>query len=319
MSQLIKQVADERNITSVIDLGSGQGYLSRALAFEHGLEVLAVDMSEIQTKGAVKFDNKALKIQKKSEDGLPNLKHVTERITPENIADVLTRWGSSIDKSWLVTGLHTCGDLSPMIFNLFAECPQVACVVNVGCCYNALTSSGFPMSSYVKKKCMPFGSTARVLSCHSPSRWLDEGEQCITISNNYLFRGLFQEMMVDRGLSDINDPPILGRIKQNKSFPLFVKAALKKMKLPDDTITSEEAEIHYSQCKEKSVDRQFLALWTLRALLSPVIESIILMDRYLYLKSSIQSTHPSDNQGCWMFPLFDQSASPRNVVLIASK
>lgn len=196
MSHLIKTVCDERGINSVIDLGSGQGYLSRALAFDYGLEVLAVDMCEIQTTGALKYDKKAMKSLKEEAEEHPNLKHVTEKITPENISQVIARWSpdSSQDKRWLVTGLHTCGDLSPMIFNLFAESKEVSCVVNVGCCYNALTTAGFPMSQYLKKKddLIKFGSTAKVLSCHTPSRWVDEGEQCIKAFDNYYFRALLQ-------------------------------------------------------------------------------------------------------------------------------
>ncbi|KAI9487312.1 MAG: methyltransferase domain-containing protein [Benjaminiella poitrasii] len=203
MSQLIKSVADEKGITSVIDLGSGQGYLSRALAFDYGMKVLAVDMSEIQTQGALRFDKKAMKAQQGTNNDLddkstsqPNLKHVTEKITPENISQTLTKWSpdSTEDKRWLVTGLHTCGDLSPLIFNLFAKSEKVSCVVNVGCCYNSLTSTGFPMSEYLKGKddVIRLSSTARVLSCHSPSRWLDEGEQCIKAFDNYYFRALLQ-------------------------------------------------------------------------------------------------------------------------------
>ncbi|CEG83145.1 hypothetical protein RMATCC62417_17117 [Rhizopus microsporus] len=91
MGQLIKRVANERGITSVIDLGSGQGYLSRALAFDHGLDVVAVDMSEIQTKGAIRFDEKAKKqARDKSE---MSIKHVTEKVTPENVSQVLASTG----------------------------------------------------------------------------------------------------------------------------------------------------------------------------------------------------------------------------------
>ncbi|KAI7900480.1 methyltransferase domain-containing protein [Cokeromyces recurvatus] len=327
MSQLIKNVADEKGITSVIDLGSGQGYLSRALAFDYGMEVLAVDMSEIQTQGALRFDKKAMKAQRSyGDDGKknsPNLKHVTEKITPENISQVLTKWSpnSSKDKCWLVTGLHTCGDLSPLIFNLFAKSKEVSCVVNVGCCYNALTSTGFPMSNFLKKKndLFELSSTARVLSCHSPSRWIDEGEQCIKAFDNYYFRALLQEILVEKGLSDIHDPPRLGRIKQNKDFVSFVAASLKRLKLPKDTISAEEAEMQYLESKKNQVDKQFVALWTLRGLLAPIIESIILMDRWLYLNESLQNASNDGLKGVWMYPLFDLSASPRNVVYVASK
>ncbi|KAI8640587.1 methyltransferase domain-containing protein [Parasitella parasitica] len=325
MSQLIKNVADERGINSVIDLGSGQGYLSRALAFDYGMEVLAVDMSEIQTQGAVKFDKKALKSQgAKNEDKeqQPNLKHVTEKITPENVSQVLGKWSpdSTRDKKWLVTGLHTCGDLSPMIFNLFAKSREVSCVVNVGCCYNALTATGFPMSEYLKEKddLIKIGSTAQVLACHSPSRWVDEGEQCIKAFDNYYFRALLQELLVEKGMSDINEPPRLGRIKQNKAFVPFVKASIKRLGLPEDTISSEEAELHYLKSKEKQVDKQFVTLWTLRCLLAPVVESIILVDRWLYLRDSTKQSQ-CHSKGVYMYPLFEQSVSPRNMAYVASK
>ncbi|OBZ90925.1 Protein RRNAD1 [Choanephora cucurbitarum] len=315
LSQLIKKVADQHNVSSIIDLGSGQGYLSRALAFECGFEVLAVDMSEVQTQGALRFDTKALRAQGKAKEH-PNLKHVTEKVTPENITEVLNRCGSSTDKQWLVTGLHTCGDLSPMIFRLFAESQKVSCMVNVGCCYNALTNQGFPMSSFLKNKSdmIHVGSTAKVLACHSPSRWHEEGIQCIRAFDNYYFRALLMELLVKKGLADISDPPRLGRIKQNKAFVPFVKASLKRLKLPENTITEEEAQRHYLQAKERQVDKQFVALWILRGLLAPIIESIILMDRWLYLKEINGQTSK-----VWMYPLFDLDASPRNMVYVASK
>lgn len=123
---------------------------------------------------------------------------------------------------------------------------------------------------------------------------------------------------MERNLSDINDPPRLGRIKQNKEFVPFVKASLKRLKLPDDTITPEEAELHYLESKKKQVDKQFVTLWTLRGLLAPIVESIILVDRWLYLRDAAQQSH-DEHKGAFMYPLFDLSASPRNVVFVASK
>lgn len=125
-------------------------------------------------------------------------------------------------------------------------------------------------------------------------------------------------MLVERGLSDINDPPRLGRIKQNKEFVPFVKASLKRLKLPEDTITAEEAELHFLKCKENGVDKQFITLWILRGLLAPIVESIILVDRWIYLNDCTDKRQ-DENSGAWMYPLFDLSASPRNVVYVASK
>jgi hypothetical protein len=53
-----------------------------------------------------------------------------------------------------------------------------------------------------------------------------------------------------------------------------------------------------------------VTLWTLRGLLAPIVESIILIDRWLYLNQSIQDGKDG-HKGVWMYPLFDVSASPR--------
>ncbi|KAF9968352.1 Methyltransferase-like protein 25 [Mortierella alpina] len=52
LSGLMASYAQEHSIRSVIDLGAGQGYLSRVLAFQHQLCVLGVDSNTIQTCGA---------------------------------------------------------------------------------------------------------------------------------------------------------------------------------------------------------------------------------------------------------------------------
>ncbi|KAF9909264.1 hypothetical protein EC991_008901 [Linnemannia zychae] len=52
LSGLMASTAKEHSIRSVIDLGAGQGYLSRVLAFQHQLCVLGVDSNTIQTCGA---------------------------------------------------------------------------------------------------------------------------------------------------------------------------------------------------------------------------------------------------------------------------
>lgn len=54
--------------------------------------------------------------------------------------------------------------------------------------------------------------------------------------------------------------------------------------------------------------------WTLRAALGPVLETLLLLDRLLYLQE--QSNVLSQ---AVMVPLFDPVLSPRNVALIATK
>lgn len=54
--------------------------------------------------------------------------------------------------------------------------------------------------------------------------------------------------------------------------------------------------------------------WTLRAALGPVLETLLLLDRLLYLQEQGNVLSQAV-----MVPLFDPVLSPRNVALIATK
>lgn len=331
MTPVIREIAKGKGVESIVDLGAGQGYLSRSLAFQTNLKVLAVDSSEIQTCGAKKFDDRAIKFLEK--DDL-KLHHVTDFITPENASSILSKWGNhdndNEEEKWLLCGLHTCGDLSSMMLRLFTSSPEISCFVNVGCCYHFLTEKaehpeedeeklGFPVSNQVKKAGFKLGPTARMLSCQAPARWVDQQEETLMAYEHHFFRSLLQLIMVEKGLIDKSVAPVVGRLNKKRdftSFSVYIKAALKRLKLPEDTITSEEAEAYYQEYKKRQVDKQITILWTLRVLLAPILESIILVDRWLFLNENIPDS-PTKSIRLW--PLFDPVTSPRNVVITATK
>ncbi|CAO3642368.1 unnamed protein product [Cunninghamella blakesleeana] len=345
LAKLIKVIGDQNDISSVLDLGSGQGYLSRTLAFKHGMKVLGVDMSEIQTKGAEKFDQKALKaISSSKNESIDNnnnsndndknninqgfLKHVTEMVTPENVGSVLSRWGYHNDDNdeqqqqnkvpWIVCGLHTCGDLATSMFRLFASSDQIKSVVNVGCCYHFLSEDGhqpgFPMSEWLKQKDYKLGNSARVLACQSPSKWTDPviGQQSF---NQYFYRAVLLHSIVSKKITE-KAPPI-GMIKRKKTFLQYYQASMKRLNYTNDLLSEEEAEGFHLYYKHKQIDKQIIVLWTLRVLLGPVLESLILVDRWVYLKSIVNKE--KIQRKVWMWPLFDPIASPRNMVFVVSK
>lgn len=202
MTPVIQKIAKDHQVHSIVDLGAGQGYLSRSLAFRSNLKVLAVDSSEIQTCGAKKFDQKAIKFLDKD---VLKLHHVTDFITPENASSILSKWsdddGKAQDEKWLLTGLHTCGDLASMMLRLFTQSPEITCFVNVGCCYHFLTEKqstqdnstvGFPLSSTVRNTGFKLGPTARMLSCQAPARWVDQQEETLIAYEHHFFRALLQ-------------------------------------------------------------------------------------------------------------------------------
>ncbi|KAI9488371.1 methyltransferase domain-containing protein [Zychaea mexicana] len=336
MSTVVQRVASRRELGSIMDLGAGQGYLSRTLAFQHKLHVLAVDGSEVQTCGAKWFDQRALR--SRPSDG--ELNHVTDMVTPENVSTLLARWSKQQeDEKWLVCGLHACGDLSSLMLRLFIKSNAITSLVNVGCCYHFLTEehqprnnespsssipAGFPLSGFVKDQLdYRMGSIAHMLACQTPSRWSDKQEETLKSFEHHFFRALLQYIMVEKGLAHVDKPPIIGRLNKKKdfvSFPVYVQAALKRLQMPQDAISIEEAEAYYAEFKTtRQMDKQIAILWTVRALLAPLLESIVLADRWLYLKEQLADIPDSETKGVWMWPLFDPITSPRNMVIVASK
>ena len=52
--------------------------------------------------------------------------------------------------SFILVGLHTCGDLSPTLLRTFVECPEVKGIVLVGCCYMNLSTNASESNSEAK-------------------------------------------------------------------------------------------------------------------------------------------------------------------------
>ena len=73
----------------------------------------------------------------------------------------------SVDKQFILVGLHTCGDLGPTMLRVFSHCDQIVGLVSVGCCYMKVTCpSGVSEASLYQKSCGH--STASLL--HAPNK-----------------------------------------------------------------------------------------------------------------------------------------------------
>ena len=120
--------------------------------------------------------------------------------------------------------------------------------------------------------------------------------------------------MVDKNIINNNKPMVIGRIRSNKfnTFSNYVNAVFKKMKLNPELINSLDLEseyyLHYYQHMKR-----IAFIWTLQSIFGLVIESILLMDRLLYLQENEIVKNAS------LFKIFDHQNSPRCFILKASK
>ncbi|KAI9594792.1 methyltransferase domain-containing protein [Syncephalis fuscata] len=402
LAWIIDELSQLHKIDQIVDLGAGQGYLSRSLTYQYGLNVLAVDADDVQTCGAQRYQKQTEKHgSKKSEpqdtkqSNRGQLVHVTHLVTEKSLAELLKAIQTNIygvtasdqptdtnldSLSWLLCGLHTCGDLGPSSLRLFTE-SDANILVNVGCCYNLLTEeeeedtasnqinepsvrnkeNGFPMSRQIQLA-MPqaannrfIGLTGRHLACQAPSRWPFQLSATKTAFERNYYRALLHLFMVEHHMADPNlDAPQVGRFGRSPidTFESYALIALKRLLtrrlslqtplftgrvyrfltqglLPElstddsnisNTMEFTQPDVVHDAClvilrdfeQRHALGRLQVAIfWTLRVLLAPALERLILEDRVAYLRER--------GHAAWLVALFDPIASPRNLAIISTK
>ncbi|KAJ0578861.1 putative Methyltransferase domain-containing protein [Helianthus annuus] len=251
----------------------------------------------------------------------------------------------------LLTGLHACGDLSVTMLRAFLESKEVKAVVSIGCCYNLLSEEednalcGFPISRGVKSTGLHLGRNSRDLACQSADRWkVMEKDASLHNFELHAFRAAFQLLLSRYFPETLSGSPTIGRQgktlrRQQQNSRMNGLATDGCSCKPDSTSGKDE---HVDTCSlfekfsksglhrlnlNQPHDVDFAGIWkeaepfvevigpywSLRAALGPVLETLILLDRLLFLQEQ------GDSVEAVMVPIFNPNISPRNVALIAKK
>jgi hypothetical protein len=148
----------------IVDVGAGQGYLTRALgALFPGAKLLALDADHSQTEGAERFGNSSKPCRSDAETTELNnrIDHRTVLITPESLLEVVDDWVGNTQTAdvdnrppipVLFVALHACGSLTPDMLRAFLSRTSDSksirrtwrplSIVGVGCCYNLMFPGG---------------------------------------------------------------------------------------------------------------------------------------------------------------------------------
>ncbi|KAJ1959763.1 hypothetical protein GGI12_004166 [Dipsacomyces acuminosporus] len=375
LAYLVDLVAQSSNSQLVVDVGAGQGYLSRVLAYGENTSrpsVLAVDFAEGQKRGAEVYQRRTIKQlrgQKAKADGYKwddsNENRLIHKVlavgmgSTQELAEISRTAANGT--SWMLCGLHACGDLSSSVLKTFAESPDAKAVVLVPCCYNHISEnrgagiSGFPLSEEFQG--IEFGLNALKAACQATSRWGTKAEDTMEAFRRNYYRALLHYLMVSQGkLSKDDSFPSVGGVtstdlhaamerermqfdvyqqqgqtsagleieaqgsgmkenngmtEEDKDFALYVYAALGKLKHK----WHPQLQLCIDCRRQMSHGfKQMAAVWTLRSLVGPLIEGMVVLDRALYLRS-----HCGPGGSVSAFALFDPVTSPRNVVLVAKR
>lgn len=203
---------------------------------------------------------------------------------------------------------------------------------------------GFPMS----ERLVSYGDgvrlniTARMLACQSFANWTDHESR--GFFKRHFYRAVLQRVFFDRGVvkkvrhagadgpesspfDKSTNPVILGSLKKQayNSFREYVRAAIDK--LTTNTwytahaeavrekmggITDEEIQAYEDEYGPRI--KEMSAMWSLMAFSATVVESMIVTDRWLYLREQEDVV-----KHCWVEPVFDYKLSPRNLVVVGIK
>lgn len=315
--------------THVVDIGDGKGYLSSMLALYHEIPVLGIDSSEINTYGA---EERAKKMQKKWHSITNSCtnhviskkdikiynsllyKQVTQFVKADlNVKQLISDTFLTNTMRLSLTGLHTCGDLSSTSIKIFNSNEYVKTLCNVGCCYHLLTEqfddqnvtdTGFPLSNFLISRKFTLGRNSRMLAAQSLDRIIMKKE---TFNKIILYRAIVEVLLKKYNYSSTKT---VGKIKKPcNNFLEYVNIALKKLNV-EITITEEEINELYSVYQYKEDELNLFNLF--RCLVAPVIESLILLDRLLFL---LEQGHDRS----YLVQLFNPVISPRCYGLISLK
>ncbi|KAA1473800.1 hypothetical protein DENSPDRAFT_297474 [Dentipellis sp. KUC8613] len=370
---LTTSVPQFHDVRYIVDVGAGQGYLSRALC-DLGFHVLALDGDTGQTEGAKRRDDAKSKGSKpkasQSYAKLPtkgSLTHKTLYINSTTLKDAVSSWiddpRAAIDRpapSVLFVALHACGSLTPDIYRAFldlqrsrngntAEKWSPAGAVIVGCCYNLMDAAvDFPLSREFAS-CPRLTSSHLQLATQMPSHWFDTPTSRASAElavKKVVYRALLEPFLQASASAQapdrLNIPPTpsgtepepgpearkarIGRLPDRiyTSFPNFCSHAFTRLGLEPSThsfdslptlSTDENVPMPLAEAQKR-----LEVLHTLRCILGPCIESLILLDRLAWLRENLCSDSMEEKDAEWdveLVGLFDQAlGSARSFALV---
>lgn len=156
LSPVIDQVACLSSAHSIIDYGSGRGYLDVQLAHDYDRPVLGIELSAATVHSGERRHDLMMKYQK--EFGPDHQYRTTSTlVTSEtNFEDLFYQTFQLPSSSFLLCGLHACGSLSASLLYHYVEKSSVHAIVNVACCYHLLEEKFFPNPFTRKFSCLLF-------------------------------------------------------------------------------------------------------------------------------------------------------------------
>ena len=186
LAPVIDQIAHLSHSDSIIDYGSGRGYLGVQLAHDYHRYVLGIESCEMTVHSGEQRMKLLFKHQKESEDDRRYRSTSTIVHSQTDFENLFYQTFQCHSSSFLLCGLHACGGLSASLLYHFVRNASVRSMANVACCYHLLEEkyspnpftgrcseddpASFPLSRRLIDEKMSLGRNARMLAVQSLER-----------------------------------------------------------------------------------------------------------------------------------------------------
>lgn len=206
---------------------------------------------------------------------------------------------------------------------------------------------GYPLSAIAKEKMPRLTRTARVLACQSvckrqsqvertmrsrqakergdteeeeggPAETNEEGEGFLPIDlvhRSQVFRAVLQFIYEEHYENQTNNYSGQYSREYLSTFAKYCAHLIKRQNMPAKLSDEAIEQIWYE--KGEPIYHKLVAFDNLRVCLSPVIETLILKDRLLFLLEQNAATRTNFQHTS--FPIFDAAISPRNIAFLSTK
>ncbi|KAM3873512.1 methyltransferase-like protein 25B [Diretmus argenteus] len=235
---------------------------------------------------------------------------------------------------FVLTGLHACGDLSATLLRHFVNCPYVRGITSVACCYMKITTKenptppglveppaapapdretpplsefGYPLSSWVRG--LPghrLSYKAREGACHAMEDYMRRLREESGLLRTHCYRATLETVV--RGARPELRRAGIQTIKKAHLLPFTEYARLGLARVGLHAGLPLDRDRVEAMLKQEG---RVVVYFSLALLLAPVVETLVLLDRMIYLQENGLESR--------LVPLFDPNFSPRNLVLVALK
>ena len=128
------------------------------------------------------------------------------------------------------------------------------------------------------------------------------------------YRALLSVILQDKFHLNPSDKNLkIGKVfSKSKNFVDYIRKSLKKLNLRENLLKDEEIDSYLDTYKPKL--KSLIAFNMLRQLYAPAVESLIVLDKFCYLKEADKKIHKS-----FLVQTFNRSLSPRCYAFVAFK